>query len=68
MGNSYKNPSNLSGYKIDVQNLNQIAECIKTILSDETLYIELTQKALAYSKRFSEVEMVNYIEMILNRK
>ena len=57
-----------NGYKIDVQNLNQIAECIKTILSDETLYMELAQNALAYSKRFSEVEMVNCIEMILNRK
>jgi len=57
-----------NGYKIDVQHLNQIAECIKTILSDETLYIKLAQNALAYSKRFSEVEMVNCIEMILNRK
>ena len=57
-----------NGYKIDVQNLNQIAECLKTILSDETLYIELAQNALAYSKRFSEAKMVNSIEMILNRK
>lgn len=57
-----------NGYKIDVQNLNQIAECIKTILSDETLYMELAQNALAYSKRFSEAKMVNSIEMILNRK
>ena len=57
-----------NGYKIDVQNLNQIAECIKTILSDETLYMELAQNALAYSKIFSEAKMVNSIEMILNRK
>ena len=57
-----------NGYKIDVQNLNQIAECIKTIISDETLYMELAQNALAYSKRFSEAKMVNSIEMILNRK
>lgn len=57
-----------NGYKIDVQNLNQIAECIKTILSDETLYMKLAQNALAYSKRFSEAKMVNCIEMILNRK
>ncbi len=57
-----------NGYKIDVQNLNQIAECIKTILSDETLYMELAQNALAYSKRFSEAKMINCIEMILNRK
>ena len=57
-----------NGYKIDVQNLNQIAECIKTILSDETLYMKLAQNALAYSKRFSEAKMVNSIEMILNRK
>ena len=51
-----------NGYKIDVQNLNQIAECIKTILSDETLYMKLAQNALAYSKRFSEAKMVNCIE------
>ena len=57
-----------NGYKIDVQNLNQIAECIKTILSDETLYMKLAQNALAYSKRFSEAKIVNSIEMILNRK
>lgn len=57
-----------NGYKIDVQNLNRIAECIKTILSDETLYMELAKNALTYSKRFSGVVMVNSIETILNRK
>lgn len=57
-----------NGYKIDVQNLNRIAECIKIVLSDKTLYMELAQNALTYSKRFSEAEMVNCIEAILNRK
>lgn len=54
-----------NGYKIDVQDLNQIEECIKTILSDQTLYMELADKALAYSKRFSEAEMINCIETII---
>ncbi|RGX77560.1 glycosyltransferase family 4 protein [Bacteroides stercorirosoris] len=57
-----------NGYKIDVQNLNLIAECIKTILSDETLYMELAKNAFSYSKRFSEVEMVNRIETILDKE
>lgn len=57
-----------NGYKIDVQNLNLIAECIKTILSDETLYMELAKNALSYSKRFSEVEMVNRVETILDKE
>ena len=35
-----------NGYKIDVQNLNQIAECIKTILSDETLYMKLAHSLI----------------------
>lgn len=54
-----------NGYKIDVQDLNRIEECIKTILSDQTLYMELADKALAYSKRFSEAEMINCIETII---
>lgn len=57
-----------NGYKIDVQKLNRIEKCIKTVLSDETLYMELAENALAYSKRFSEAEMVNSIETILNRE
>lgn len=56
----------LNGFKIDVQELNSISECIRAILSDEQTYISLAEKAYEYSKQFSEEGMVTHIADILS--
>lgn len=55
----------VNGYKIDVQELEQIGECIHAILSDKESYISLSTNALEISKRYSETEMTERIMTIL---
>ncbi len=55
----------VNGYKIDVQELDEICYCIETILSDEKIFFHLATGALECSKRFSEKEMVDCIVDIL---
>lgn len=55
----------MNGYKIDVQELEQIGECIHAILSDKESYISLSTNALEFSKRYSETEMTERIMTIL---
>ena len=55
----------VNGYKIDVQELDEICYCIETILSDEKIFLHLATGALECSKRFSEKEMVDCIVDIL---
>lgn len=55
----------VNGYKIDVQELEQIGECIHAILSDKESYISLSTNALEFSKRYSETEMTERIMTIL---
>lgn len=55
----------VNGYKIDVQELEQIGECIHAILSDKESYIRLSTNALEFSKRYSETEMTERIMTIL---
>lgn len=43
----------ITGYKIDVQDLNKMADTIHNIFSDEKLYLNLAQNAYNYSKNFS---------------
>lgn len=56
-----------NGYKIDVQDLDGITERIRTILSDEQIYINLVTQAYEYSKQFSEKEMVERITDMLSK-
>lgn len=54
-----------NGYKIDVQELDNIALCIEEVLSDEDTYLSLALNALKYSKKFSEEEMLDRITKII---
>ena len=55
----------VNGYKIDVHNLNRIAEKIKIILTDEALYSKLSRKSKEMSEKYSYEYMINEIEKIL---
>lgn len=48
----------VNGYKIDVQDLDRIADCISRMLSDRQLYLRLAASALEVSRRYSEQAMV----------
>lgn len=54
-----------NGYKIDVQDLNKIADVIKNILSDKALYTLLATNALKYSEKFNATDMVEQITKVL---
>ena len=56
-----------NGYKIDVQDIDNINEWIREILSDEQNYIRLSTQAYEYSKQFSEEEMAESIAGVLNK-
>lgn len=51
----------VNGYKIDVQELDKIAERIQVILTDKELYCVLAQNALKYSKRYNADSMIEKI-------
>ena len=51
----------VNGYKIDVQNLNKISECITAMLSDKILYLNLAHKALSVSRNYDETSMIEQI-------
>lgn len=55
-----------NGYKIDVQELDKIAEHIETMLEDEKTYLALAAGALEYARRFQENEMVDSMARILS--
>ena len=55
-----------NGYKIDVQELDKIAEHIETMLEDEKTYLALATGALEYARRFQENEMVDSMARILS--
>ena len=54
-----------NGYKIDVQELDKIANAIKKILSDKELYTLLATNALKYSEKFNAGNMIGQITKIL---
>lgn len=54
-----------NGYKIDVQDLDQIANKITTLLTDRELYLHIAYTALEYSKKFSTVQMLDSIDNIV---
>lgn len=57
----------INGYKIDVENLDKIANKIKEILSNKKLYSTLANNALTVSKKYSEQEMIKAIMNIINK-
>ena len=54
-----------NGYKIDVQELDKIANAIKNILSDKALYTLLATNALKYSEKFNAGNMIGQITKVL---
>lgn len=57
----------VNGYKIDVQDLDQIEAKITEILSDKNLYEHLSQNALKKSRQYNEETMINKIEKIIKK-
>lgn len=51
----------VNGHKIDVQELDKIADCITMLLTDRQLYMKLAASALEVSRRYSEDAMVEGI-------
>jgi glycosyltransferase involved in cell wall biosynthesis len=56
----------VNGYKIDVQNLNEITHRIQTLFNDKCLYVKLSENAYHYSLGYSEEKTINQIIDILN--
>lgn len=54
-----------NGYKIDVQELDRIADAIQNILSDKALYNRLSTNALQYSKQFNAANMTEQISQLI---
>ena len=54
-----------NGFKIDVQALDKISDCIEAVLSDEKTFFHLATEALEYSKKFSEKKMIDRIANLL---
>lgn len=57
-----------NGYKIDVQELDRMADTIERIFSDGSLYLQLATNALTYSKKFSAVHMIELISKLISDK
>lgn len=51
----------VNGYKIDVQDLDEIKEKISLMLSNETLYTQQSDNALSFSQRYNMNKMVDDI-------
>lgn len=54
-----------NGYKIDVQELDKIANAIKNILSEKALYTLLATNALKFSEKFKAANMIEQITKVL---
>ena len=55
----------VNGWKIDVQELDEIAKCIESVLEDRVLYERLAEGAMAQANRYSVEKMLLEIERIL---
>lgn len=56
----------INGYKIDVQELREIADTIDRMLSDKSLYYQLAENALKYSRQFNAANVIEQIENIIS--
>lgn len=54
-----------NGFKIDVQRLSDIADCINKILTNKQLYIKLSNNALEESRKFNEELMLSRLTLLL---
>lgn len=52
----------INGYKIDVQQLDEIKKHIISVLTDDVLYASLSQNAILVSQNYSYVKMIDSIE------
>lgn len=55
----------VNGYKIDVQELDKIAETIELMLSNKNLYVHLANQAYSFSQQFNEENIIDNICLIL---
>ena len=55
----------VNGYKIDVEQLDDIGHCIETLLTNAGLYLALAQNALAVSARYRADKMVGEMERLI---
>ena len=58
----------VNGYKIDVQELDKIADKIERMMTNRDLYQALSTEALNLSTRFGKQSMIEEIEKIISRK
>lgn len=58
----------VNGYRIDVQNLENIEQTIQNILTHKDLYLKLSEGAWLCSQKYSEQAMIESIENILDLK
>ena len=58
----------VNGYKIDVQNLDRISECISKILENKDLYEKLSRNALKVAEKYNAEEMADKIYSLLKNK
>ena len=56
-----------NGYKIDVHDIDKIEKCIKSVLSDKELYLNISHNALEYSLQFSADEINENIIQIIEK-
>jgi glycosyltransferase involved in cell wall biosynthesis len=55
----------VNGYKIDIQDLDKIEHCIKTMLTDKPLYTNLSTNAVTYAKNFDGAKTMDAIMSLL---
>ena len=56
----------MNGYQIDGRETDRIANYIREMLSDKTLYLRLAKGALETSKKYSENALTNAVADIIN--
>jgi glycosyltransferase involved in cell wall biosynthesis len=54
-----------NGYRIDVQDIGKIAQCVEEIFTDKDLFITLAKNAQKCSAKFSERETLKMTEQVL---
>lgn len=57
----------VNGFKIDVQNLTEIKNCIVKILSNQQLYVSLCNNSMEKSKNYNSTAIVEFIVKFSNK-
>ena len=58
----------VNGWKVDVQELDEVAVRIEEMLEDRVLYGRLAEGAVAQAERYSQQSMVNSLQSIVNSR